>query len=171
MSQPLDYAAPQTSQPGRFRREWAGWIIFGGLAVFLFIWLKQQNSGVTSIPLSTFYAQMRADNISRVTIDGDELDGTFRAPVAMGASRVANFRTYLPTGAGGSWAFAQWLMDTSRKTVVRAEPANNFLINSILPLVPWVLIFCFIWFFVFRRLRNQRLGQPMPVVIVNPPAQ
>jgi hypothetical protein len=37
------------------------------------------------------------------------------------------------------------------------------------PLIPWLLIFGFIWFFVFRQLRMQgvRGQQPTPVYVVN----
>jgi cell division protease FtsH len=39
-------------------------------------------------------------------------------------------------------------------TKVEAKNQSNLLMNILLPLVPWLLIFGFIWFFVFRQLRN-----------------
>ena len=35
-----------------------------------------------------------------------------------------------------------------------AENNQNLLSTILIPLIPWLLIFAFIWFFVFRQLRN-----------------
>jgi preprotein translocase subunit YajC len=50
------------------------------------------------------------------------------------------------------------------------ETSANLLVNVLLPLVPWFLIFAFIWFFVFRQLRRAQPGEPKPapVYIVTP---
>ena len=42
-----------------------------------------------------------------------------------------------------------------RAATVPAAPARGPFATVILPLVPWVLIFGFIWFFVFRQIRGQ----------------
>ncbi len=39
-------------------------------------------------------------------------------------------------------------------TKVDAENSSNLVTTILLPLVPWLLIFGFIWFFLFRQLRN-----------------
>jgi ATP-dependent Zn protease len=66
----------------------------------------------------------------------------------------------------------QWLMDHRQDAEVRVENNANPLVNLLLPLVPWLLIFLFIWYFVFRQLRNanRQQAQPKatPVYIVNP---
>jgi ATP-dependent Zn protease len=53
---------------------------------------------------------------------------------------------------------------------VRVENNPNLFVNLVLPLVPWLLIFLFIWFFVFRQLRkaSPQPTKPMPVYIINP---
>ena len=45
-------------------------------------------------------------------------------------------------------------MNKRGDTKVEAKNQSNLLMNILLPLVPWLLIFGFIWFFVFRQLRN-----------------
>lgn len=166
MTQPLSYATPIVPSPKRSRRGLIIWLSVLGVLALLFIALKQQSPGTLAVPLSTFYAEVRHGNISRLAIDGDEIIGQFRKPILVSGSTVAAFHTFLPEDAGRTWMFSQWLLENSPNTVVVAEPANNLLTNFILPFIPWVLILGFIWFFVFRALR--RTKQPTPVIIVNP---
>src|SRR5207247_1206744 len=41
-----------------------------------------------------------------------------------------------------------------RAIAVKVENNTNLILQVLLPLIPWLLIFGFIWFFVFRQLRN-----------------
>ena len=70
-------------------RNWIGWVLFGGLAVVLFLLMNQQRSGPRPTP-----------------------------------------------------------------PIVPPTPAQNWVYNILLPVIPWLLIFGFIWFFVFRQLRR-----------------
>src|SRR5258708_3419601 len=166
MTDPLNYAGPQTPvSPRRFGRGIWGWVLWVGLAVLLFVWLKQNNQNLVSLPFSTFYAQVQAKNLSILTIDGDEVVGSFRTPISVGGTSVARFKSVLPPGLNSNWLFVQWLTENSGAEV-RVEPTNNLLVNFVLPFIPWLLILAFIWFFVFRQLRAAR--QPMRVMVVNP---
>ena len=169
---PLDYATPLPTPPRRIRLTGGllGWLIFVAFVALVFTWLKQSTPGVPAVPLSTFFAEVKSHNLTSVEIDGDEIAGKFAAPITFGGARVYRFRTELPAGTGGNWAFTQWLLENSPATDVRAMPTNGVLNNFILPLVPWVMILAFIWFFVFRQLRN-RGTKPMQVVLVNPEAR
>jgi len=40
-------------------------------------------------------------------------------------------------------------------TAPAVEPETNFWRDMVQPMMPWLLIFGFIWFFVFQQLRNQ----------------
>jgi cell division protease FtsH len=60
---------------------WLWWLIFAVLAVWnLFAWWPSQNN-VVNIPYSTFLAQVRANNVSKVHIVGDDLTGDFVKPI------------------------------------------------------------------------------------------
>ena len=167
MTQPLNYGTAGVRPP---RRGLIMWLFMIALAIVLFLALKQKSPGTVAVPLSTFYSQVRVANISRLSIDGDEISGQFRTPITVGASTVGSFHTYLPEDVGRNWMFTQWLLDNSPNTVIVAEPTNSLLTNFILPFIPWLLILAFIWFFVFRQLRKNSVQpkQPMPVIIVNP---
>lgn len=168
MSGPIDYASPGTMKPAPKAGRWKfGWVLFIAVAIALIVALRNASPKEPSMPLSDFYAQVKAGNISAMTIDGDSIDGQFRAPVLIGTIPASRFRAELPAGTAGNWIFTQWLLEAAPHTTVRAEPANSLLTNFILPLIPWLLILGFIWWLVSRiSRRNNR--QPMPVIIVNP---
>src|SRR6185312_1979988 len=80
---------------------------------------------------------------------------TFKNDIILSGQKIHQFRTYFPDQTFSNWEFTQKLIDATGKTTdIRAEPSNNVLVNILLPLVPWLLILAFIWFFVFRQLRN-----------------
>jgi ATP-dependent Zn protease len=171
----IDYASPIESRPpAKSGRRLFGWVLFIGLAVMLFIVLQSNKKTSSEIPLSEFTTQLSNGNVSVVVVDGDTLRGHLIKPVAIAsnASAVSAFRTELPPTTSQSWAFIQWLMDHRQDAEVRVENNPNLLVNLLLPLVPWLLIFLFIWYFVFRQLRNANRQQvqpkPTPVYIVNP---
>ena len=108
--------------------------------------------------------------MANVVITGDSLSGNFIRPVAAGTGTTRAFRTELPTGSGASWAFTQWLLQNANGASVEVENSGSILSNLLVPLIPWILIFVFIWFFILRNLRKQQaaLQAPKPVYIVNP---
>jgi cell division protease FtsH len=135
-----------------------GWLLFVALAALLFVWLKQSNNQTQTIPLSAFWQQVKATppNIEKIVIDGDEVSGSFKNAITVGTqSNVKQFKSALPVSTASNWEFTQTLLEAVGKTAtVQAEPTNNIIVNILLPLVPWLLILAFIWFFVFRQLRN-----------------
>jgi cell division protease FtsH len=60
---------------------WFWWFIFAALLAWnFFAWWPSQTN-VVNIPYSTFLAQVRADNVSRVHIVGDDITGDFIKPL------------------------------------------------------------------------------------------
>jgi ATP-dependent Zn protease len=164
----LDYASkPPASRSGR---KLLGWLIFVGVALMVFALLRQSNSQHTTISLSDFYAQMTSGNVAKVVIDEDRIEGDFKSPARLSGTAVLNFRTYIPPGSAGT--MTQLLLQATPPIVVHVEPPNSVLNNFVLPIIPWILILGFIWFFVFRNLRRWGAqGSPVPPAIVNPEAR
>lgn len=151
--------------PPRRRRAWIGWVIFIVLALVLLLLVQKSAKGPPAhqVALSEFVEHLQAGEVSRVTIEGDEISGEFPAPRTLPAAPepVRAFRTELPQGTAGSWAFMSWLLENRGKAKVEVRPDSNFVAQFVLPLVPWLLIFGFIWFFVFRVLRKTgAVGRP-----------
>ncbi|HEY7117375.1 MAG TPA: ATP-dependent metallopeptidase FtsH/Yme1/Tma family protein [Tepidisphaeraceae bacterium] len=155
----------------RFARGLIGWVLFIGIACMLVVVLRTRVRTGTDVPVSEFVMQLRAGNVEQVVIDGDSVHGRLIKSVKYGTPPVpvTDFSAELPQGTSQSWNFVQWVVDNGQGAVVRVDNNQNVLLNLLLPLIPWALIFLFIWFFLFRQLRNanRTARQPMPVVIVN----
>jgi hypothetical protein len=58
---------------------------------------------------------------------------------------------------GSDYRFFHELVERVGLARLEVEPANSLIINILLPLIPWILIFSFIWFFVrSSRKRHSR---------------
>jgi ATP-dependent Zn protease len=150
-----------------------GWILFIGLAVMLFLLLQKGSGPSTTTTLSDLVQQLHSGNVRSVLIDGDRLVCQLRTPKQYGDGTASRISAALPAGTTGSWMFTQWLLENSNGADVEVENSQNLLVNLLVPLIPWLLIFGFIWFFVFRQLRkanDPNSRPPQPVFIVNPPA-
>lgn len=178
----MQYGAPGAVPPRKKSgRGILGWVLFIGLAIVLFLSLQSKRPPTPDVPLSDFTLQLSKQNVAEVTIDGKTLHVKLVQPQPLANSpTVTAFRTELPPGTTQQWSFMQWMLDHRNGASVRVENSNNLLVNLLLPLVPWLLIFVFIWYFVFRQLRRGGtvsvagvsipMGppNPIPVYIVNP---
>ncbi len=139
----------------KFGRGVFGWVLFIGLVIMLFLLLQQQPRGYRDITWSDFSRQLTESNVKKVVIEGDEIRGEFHKALAGQPPAQVLFRTSIPTG-WGNFALLQWVNEGVSKSQgsVEIQNTSNLLLNIIVPLIPWLLIFGFIWFFVFRQLRS-----------------
>ena len=142
----------------RFGRGVFGWFLFIGLAVMLFMLVQKQTKSYTAINLDQFYTELDNGKIKEMTMEGDQIHGQFIQKVSIPDGReIDSFKTELPTGVSADYQFTKDLVERARahgQPAIKVENSQNVLINIIVPLIPWLLIFGFIWFFVFRQLRN-----------------
>jgi cell division protease FtsH len=141
----------------RFGRGLFGWILFIGLAIMLIALFQMKGKQYVTISFSEFENKWVADRVKTITIDGDDLKGEFNSDkevVAGVQTPVQFFYTPMPAGMASNWPFMQWLSDHDKHAEVRIENSPNLIVNLLVPFVPWLVIFGFIWFFVFRQLRN-----------------
>jgi len=171
----INYASPGTVRPPRKFAGLFGWVLFIGLAIMLFLVLQSNKSMSTDVSLSEFQTQFQNGNVSQVVVDGDMLRGTLIKPgtIAPGGAAFSKFRTELPATMSQNWSFIQWLLDHRQSAEVRVENNGNLVSSLLLPLIPWLLIFAFVWFFIMRSLRKAQPGKPKPtpVYIVTPENQ
>ena len=74
---------------------------------------------------------------------------------SVGPKEVLHYKTTFPQSYIPQQGFTEILKAAEGKNVkIEAENGGSLLMNIIVPLIPWLLIFGFIWFFVFRQLRN-----------------
>src|SRR5687768_11230771 len=148
---------PQLPNGGgmRFGRGVFGWVLFVALAIMLFILLNHNRRSYQTISYSTFWTQLTENKVKTVTIEADEISGEFTSPLVVDGKgeKVDLFKTQIPpTVMDGNWF--DNLMKNRGSAEVKAVNNTNLVLQVLLPLIPWLLIFGFIWFFVFRQLRN-----------------
>ncbi|MEO6434361.1 MAG: AAA family ATPase, partial [Tepidisphaeraceae bacterium] len=122
----------------------------------LFMLLQKGTTQYAQIALSEFWCRLEQDQVKELTIEGDKILGEFRQPYPAGESgaNVQKFQTALPAGASNAWEMTRDVLVKRGNAKVTVENSPNLLLNILVPLIPWLLIFGFIWFFVFRQLRN-----------------
>lgn len=169
-AQPLSYHAPPPAPSAKRRGwgKWVGWTLFVVVALLLFMLLSKQGSAYTRIPFSEFAEHLQAGRVSWVTINIDEATGQFKSPQTVAGRQRLHFLTELPDSAADDWAFAEWLLNNSAGAEIRFQSSHSLLINLLLPLIPWLLIFAFIWFIVFRAMRKAQEARQNQVVITGP---
>ena len=154
----------------RFGRGVFGWVLFIGLAVMLFMFLQNKSRNYTTIDLSQFWTELDNGKVKELTIEADEVYGQFKSNLVVANGEIQYFRATLVQNNGMDWIFVRDVLEKAKAggTAVKAENNQNVLINIIVPLIPWLLIFGFIWFFVFRQLRHPVLAATSGSVALRP---
>ncbi len=137
----------------RFGRGLFGWVLFIGLAIMLWV-LFQKGTSKQVIPWSDFVVQLEQGHVKEVKLGEGEVTGTFTSPQQMGAGAITEFRSKVAAKGASGWDAQQFLTQNRNGARISYEGDNSLLIDLVVPLIPWILIFGFIWFFVFRQLRN-----------------
>jgi cell division protease FtsH len=92
--------------------------------------------------------------IESMAIEATELTGKFASKTQIAGTTYEAFKVQLPGNVADSWEFHEWLHRHRGDAKVEIKNNNSYVINILLPVIPWLLIFAFIWFFVFRQIRN-----------------
>jgi cell division protease FtsH len=132
-----------------------GWVVCICLAAGMFMFFQSHNRQYQDIPLSQFEQELQTHLVRTIDIEGDDIEGQYihKMPVA-GGGGVEFFKTTVPTGTFQTSGYLRWVMDNRGATEVKVENNQNILINVLLPVVPWLLLFAVIYFVLFRQLRN-----------------
>jgi ATP-dependent Zn protease len=159
---------PAPTHKSNRRQHLFGWVFFIGLAVVFFLLMTRSSRRYPEIPLSDFQTQLLRGQVSWLWIEGDGVRGQLKS-VPAGSTTTA-FRTTLPPGMASNWQFVNWMLENSHGARIQVINSDNPLATVIVPLIPWLLIFGFLWFFVFRTLRQSLAArkEPLRVVIVAP---
>src|SRR5207237_10515985 len=139
------------SRRGRFR-----WVLFIGAPAMPFFGRRSQKKSASATSMSELDTPAKNGQVAELVIDNETVKGKLKSPTQIGNNPNAPlFRCEVPAGQISSPWYMEWVqkMAVSSGATLKAENNQNLLVNLLLPLVPWLLIFAFIWFFVFRQLR------------------
>ena len=159
---------PKRPRPGNTNRGMPAvrglfaWIFLFSIGALFVIWMKVHPQEYRQIPLDQFMAKSKEGKVQSLTIENDEVTGQFVNPQAIRLSaiktdNILKFKTDLPPGAASQWLFVQWLYENqgqANHTVIEVENTNGIVMQFLVPLLPWLLIIGFAYFFLFRQLRN-----------------
>jgi ATP-dependent Zn protease len=120
------------------------------------------NSKGTKVEIaaSDFWTKFHTTTLIReITVEGDELSGKFKAAqdvVSATGTPAKGVTEFNVKFSPGSWPTAASATCSTSPATSRSRPRspNDFWMSVLVPIIPWLLIFGFIWFFVFRQLRS-----------------
>jgi cell division protease FtsH len=178
--------AREPEKPPRSPVWW--WLLLGSLVVWNVVVFWPKRSPEAEIPYTTFLAQVRGDNVSRVLIVGDRISGTLVKPIrwpdaAGGAApspppqEYRAFRTTLPAAVGDPGLLP--LLESHHVTVEARPVTTPWPVELLATWAPLLLLFGVFWWmgrqatrqqaglFGFGRSRARRYTRDRPQVTFN----
>jgi cell division protease FtsH len=134
------------------------------IAWYLFQFFTSSNSNASNpnaveVPYSTFYQQVEAGNVEKVTFQGQDAYGTFKSAItvtdANGNSKTSTqfHFTQLPTGDP---KLTELLIKNNVSFQAKPVNDNNILLGIVFNLLPWVLVFAVFYFVARRATQSQQ---------------
>jgi cell division protease FtsH len=128
------------------------WLVFVALAIMLVVMLSQGMNDRADISLSEFYTLVANGDVEEIVIRDREILGKSKAIEGGSAGGTQDFKVLvLPSLVDGE--FLAYLRENAGGANIKVEQ-ESVLVTVLINLLPWLLIFAFIWFFVFRQLRS-----------------
>ena len=133
------------------------------LLFMILLWLGQRAmsaSEVTLIDYSTFRQQVQQDNVARITVAGDEIEGILKEAVALETAvndtptSYTNFITYLPSF--GDETLLPLLAE--HDVAIEAKPDNELSLWAIILNYLPILLFFVLFYLLFSRMRQPGEG-------------
>jgi cell division protease FtsH len=118
---------------------------------------KPENT--TPISYSRFNQELRQDNLREITIQGNDVAGTFKEPIAVApadptaqAQSFDKFTTTLPPFQGPQ--LMEELLVRGTEVIVKPPDEPSPWATALIYLLPWVLIIG-VWWFILRGMRGR----------------
>jgi len=154
---------PPPERPGgpnlKMSRGIVSWLIFIGLALMLLAVLSSAGVRAKQIGIDQFWTEVQNGRIEKIVLRDDSITGKFLPSQGTDPKESLDFELLYPPTAIDD-AFVQRLLSESPNTEITREPKSIW-VNLMVSLLPWLLIFAFIWFVVFRQLRSAGGGMGM----------
>ncbi len=147
----------------RLSRNLVHWLLLLGLAIVLVGLLNNSLESAQTISISDFRKHVANKNITKLVIREDgTIEGELNKTQVEGTMPEASllFTLTYPREAIDS-RFIDSLNVALPDADIKADKPNQLLLVLLSSILPWLLIFGFLWFFVFRQLRNAGGGGGM----------
>ena len=168
-SDPNGQRKPPSGQPPqppvKMSRGVIGWIAFIGLALMLMMMLTDQFERNKSMPLSDFMIYVKNGQVASVEFPQEGSDGKAigqLTPEAIeGQDPMTPLRFEVEITASQVDKVIELLQTEGAATEYAIRSGASPFVQILISVLPWVVMFAFIWFFVFRQIRTASGGAGM----------
>jgi cell division protease FtsH len=122
------------------------WMMFLAMALLVVVMLNQGMSQPDTISISEFEVLLKNQEIETLTIKGEKVLGVRKAN-----ERTPKGEFEVLYGPVENETQQKWVQLMGGKEVRRVEP--SYWVQILITMLPWLFIFLFIWFVVFRQIR------------------
>ncbi|MBP7935566.1 MAG: ATP-dependent zinc metalloprotease FtsH [Phycisphaerae bacterium] len=136
--------------PMRMSRGVFGWVVVILISLTLVMMVMQGYTERAPLRFDQFMAEVRSHNVKSVVIKSDSIIGELIEVRGQGETR--QFQVELLPGHTDDTALRAEL--DKYKVEFRYDGSGSILINILLGFLPWLVVFAFIWFFIFRQFRG-----------------
>ena len=152
--------------PVRLSRGAFSWIIIFGLALMLLVMLQRGMGNANPINITDFWTYIQNGEIKLLVFKEDSITGEFTKPPPNATDNSTAFEVEYPAIARNFEGMRKDIEALARKhnqpmPKISYKPSNNQLMNALIAMIPWLLLFGIIWFLLFRQLRQSAGGAGM----------
>jgi cell division protease FtsH len=135
-----------------------GWVVLVALIVMMATMFMSSKNRARQVPFSKFLAHLQNKEIEKTTVKDDSVIFRLKELQGRPQGEGRDFEARIPP------EYAAKLME-ELKTVQQADPKFTYeytpsspVVQVLITLLPWLLIFAFVWWFVIRQLRGASGG-------------
>lgn len=155
---------PQLPRPGkpRMSRPLMGYLGMGLVILMVLMIVTQSMPPTHEITIDEFWKQAKLGNFSEVTISEESIKGKYKAGVQGGPANQTSRDFLVKYNTIGEFNKVEsQLREICPNTKIKYQASQQPFINMLLSFIPWLLIFGFVWFVLFRQLRSSAGGAGM----------
>ncbi len=154
---------PVDKRPGdpnmKMSRGVMSWLLFVGLAIMLVVLLNTGMDQRKKVTLSEFYTHLENGDVKNVVLRERSIRGELNSAQGGAPGEPTKFEVAVPFNYSDA-DFVEKLRSSPGGIEIDVEE-DSMLTAVLISLLPWLLIFAFIWFVVFRQLRGAGGGPGM----------
>ncbi|MBI1370008.1 MAG: ATP-dependent zinc metalloprotease FtsH [Planctomycetes bacterium] len=134
-----------------------GWLMLIAVVVILFVFLSRAQSNADEKKPGELINLVNSDQVKEVIFKADRIEATLKDD-HQGA--VRNSHIYVEVSSEGKDYLFKELMKLN-PAIVSEDPNSGLFFHVMINILPWLLFFALIWFFLFRGLRGAGGGGGM----------
>jgi len=139
--------------PMRMSRGVFGWMVFILFALMLITMVMHNKDDRNKWSIDKFYTQVRDHNVVGIVISADGVI-TGEMKEVRGENQSPKFEVDMPPRVVDDLKFIQDLRSQDPEMGIKFDRNSGYFLQILISILPWLLVFAFIWFFLFRQLRG-----------------